>query len=118
MPDSRIKLRYRVRGQTYMMTADQLDDFSAKQDFKEPAYLDSITADGGTFTTARPVTLGTILEIRIEVPDGGNAIRGMARVLQAKQAEDEENCTVEVSFLNISPDNQARILACIEKPSE
>lgn len=118
MPDSMIKLVYRVRGQTHMLSPDQLRDFTAQQDFREADYLDRIDADGATFTTASPVELGTTLEIRVELPDGGEGIRGMARVLRASRDEDGAHCTVDVSLLNISPENQARILDYLKTHSQ
>jgi hypothetical protein len=114
MPDSTIKLLYRVRGQTYMMSVSELRDFAAQQDFKEAAYLDRIDADGATFATDNPFDLGTTLEIRIELPDGGEGIRGMARILRVSEDEDGGRYTVDVSLLNISQESQARILDCLK----
>ena len=116
--DPKIKLLYRARGQTYMMTSDQLDDFAKNQDFKEATFIDKISADAATFAADSDVRIGTILEIRIDVPDGGDLIKGMARTIQTRELEKDREYVLEVTLLNVNPEGQARIQAYQEEQPE
>jgi c-di-GMP-binding flagellar brake protein YcgR len=72
-----------------------------------------ISAGGLQFISNEAVSLGAILELKIDLPDAGNPIICLAKVLRVELKDENENTVrgfyISVCFLDISGSERARL---------
>jgi len=68
-----------------------------------------ISAGGLLFVSNEPVTIGSILELKIELPDSKEPIECLARVVRIEEREADQNYNIAVCFLDITGAQKARM---------
>jgi hypothetical protein len=80
---------------------------------------EGISAGGVQFISNEPVSLGVILELKIDLPDAGEPIVCLARVLRVELKEDEaiakKGFYISVCFLDISSAQRVRLNKYVEE---
>jgi type II secretory ATPase GspE/PulE/Tfp pilus assembly ATPase PilB-like protein len=69
----------------------------------------NISAGGLLFISGQPISVGAILELIIELPNGQEAIECLARVLRVKEIRPNESYDVAICFLDITGAQRARL---------
>ena len=68
-----------------------------------------ISAGGLLFVSNEPVPIGSILELKIELPDSKELIECLARVVRIEEREADQNYNIAVCFLDITGAQKARM---------
>ncbi len=108
--DSRSNLRYKV-----FESREQL----LKRGYT-PEHLSAtknISAGGVLFFSSRPLPIGAILELAIELPGERETIECLARVVRVKEVEVDKSYDVAACFLDITSAQRARLDKYIESRS-
>ncbi len=104
--DSKVNLRYKV----FKSPQDLLKrGFSPEQ----LSVTKNISAGGLLFFSDEPLGIGSILELKIELPNGEEPIECLVRVVRIEQAE-EKNYYLAVCFLDITGAERTRLNRFIE----
>ncbi|MBN1405352.1 MAG: Flp pilus assembly complex ATPase component TadA, partial [Candidatus Omnitrophica bacterium] len=74
----------------------------------------NISAGGLLFVSAEPVTVGSILELTLELPDGSENIECFAKVVRTGEKEEGRLYDIAVYFLDISSANRTRLKKYVE----
>jgi len=74
----------------------------------------NISAGGLLFVSCEPLTVGSILELTIELPDSNDPIDCLVKVLRVEQIEEGRNYDVAGHFLDISSSHRTRLEKYIE----
>ena len=69
----------------------------------------NISAGGLLFTSAEAVAIGSILELKIELPEGGEPIECLARAVRIEEREQNKNYDIAVCFLDVTGAQRARM---------
>jgi type II secretory ATPase GspE/PulE/Tfp pilus assembly ATPase PilB-like protein len=69
----------------------------------------NISAGGLLFYADEPLPIGSILELKIELPDGKEPIECLARTIRIDEIEEEENYNIAVCFLDITSAERTRL---------
>jgi len=73
-----------------------------------------ISAGGLLFGADEPLTVGSILELKIELPDGEKAVECLSRVVRVEEAPQAPNYYIAVCFLDITGADRTRLNKFIE----
>jgi len=105
--DSKINVRYKV-----FKTKEELikRGFAAEQF----SVTKNISASGLLFVANEPLTIGSILELNIELPDAEKPIECLARVLRVEEVQEERAYDIAVCFLDITSAQRARLDKYVE----
>jgi Tfp pilus assembly pilus retraction ATPase PilT len=68
-----------------------------------------VSAGGLLFVSNEPVPIGSILELKIELPDSKEPIECLARVVRIEEREADQNYNIAVCFLDITGAQKARM---------
>jgi len=108
--DSKVNIRYKV--------------FKSVQDLSKgkitPEHLSvskDISAGGVLFVSDESLSVGSILELKIELPDGKEPIESMARVVRVEEKEEGKHYDVAVCFLDITSAERVRLNKYIDAGS-
>jgi len=74
----------------------------------------NISASGLLFVTNEALSVGVILELKIELPDGEEPIECLARVVRVEENIEEENYNIAVCFLDITSAQRIRLNKYVE----
>lgn len=97
--DIRIPLRYRV------VRADESKGAPAEE---RACVSENVSAGGLVFLSAEPLFLGTVLEIKIDLPAEDKPIQCLCRVLRVEEIIIDRSYDVAVCFLDISGAERTR----------
>jgi len=75
----------------------------------------NISAGGLLFVSDEPLTVGSILELTIELPDGEGPIESLVRVVRAEQADTQDTFDTAVCFLDITGAQRSRLNKFVEE---
>jgi type II secretory ATPase GspE/PulE/Tfp pilus assembly ATPase PilB-like protein len=75
----------------------------------------NISAGGLLFVSSEPLTVGSILEMKIELPDSNEPIECLLKVLRIEEIEDGRNYDVAGHFLDISSAHRTRLNKYVER---
>lgn len=75
----------------------------------------NISAGGILFVSNEPLTVGSILELKIELPDGGEPIECLARVVRIEELVEKGGYDVAVCFLDATGYQRTRINKFVEE---
>lgn len=73
-----------------------------------------ISAGGLLFFSNEVLPIGSILELNLELPNGGESIECLARVVRVEEIEEEKNYHIAVCFLDITGAQRARLNRYVE----
>lgn len=79
---------------------------------------DDISAGGLAFISSEPKPLGTILDLKIELPDAGSSIECLAKVVRVDKPESQKFYTIAVCFLDLPSAQRARLDKYVEEELE
>ncbi len=68
-----------------------------------------ISAGGLLFISGEPIVVGSILELKIELPDSGQLIECLARAVRIIEAQPNKSYDIAVCFLDITSAQRARL---------
>ena len=74
----------------------------------------NISAGGLLFTSAETIAIGSILELKIELPEGGEPIECLSKAVRIEEREQNENYDIAVCFLDLTSAQRARLNKYIE----
>lgn len=74
----------------------------------------NISAGGLLFSSAEPIALGSILELKIELPDGEEPVECLSRAVRLEEREPNKNYDIAVCFLDIASAQKSRMNKYIE----
>ncbi|MEI6631292.1 MAG: PilZ domain-containing protein, partial [bacterium] len=77
-----------------------------------------ISAGGMLFVSNEPLDIGSILEMKIELPDNEEPIECLARVVRIDEAGDVNSYNVAVCFLDITGAQRSRLNKYIKTEGE
>ena len=69
----------------------------------------NISAGGLFFVSREPITVGSILDMKIELPNADETIECLAKVSRVEEAEAEKIYNVMVSFLDITSAQRTKL---------
>ena len=106
--DNRINLRYKV-----IKSQEEL----AKRglDAEHISVTKNISAGGILFIANELLPLGTILELKIELPGGEKPVECLARVVRMEEVELEKVYYIGACFLDLTGADRARLDRYVEK---
>ena len=93
--DEKVNLRYKVLS---------LEELRPRQSFN-PEQLSAsknISAGGLVFISDEPLTVGSIVELKIELAGAADSIECLAKVIRTEEKEPEKSYDIAVCFLDIS----------------
>jgi type II secretory ATPase GspE/PulE/Tfp pilus assembly ATPase PilB-like protein len=90
------------------------------KDLKEQySTTEGISAGGLQFTSNEAISLGTILELKIDLPDAGQSIVCLAKILRVELKDEDEQTRkwfyISVCFLDISSAERVRLNKYVEE---
>ena len=68
-----------------------------------------IAAGGLVFISSEKVPIGSILEVKVELPNGEETIECLARVVRIEEQESEQSYNIAICFLDITGAQRARL---------
>ncbi|MBI5416019.1 MAG: Flp pilus assembly complex ATPase component TadA [Candidatus Omnitrophica bacterium] len=74
----------------------------------------NISAAGMIFIAREPVAAGSILELKIELPNSEEPVECLAKVLRVEEVEEEKTYDVTVNFLDISGAQRTKLNKYVE----
>ena len=74
----------------------------------------NISAGGLLFVSSEPLTVGSILELKIELPNLDKPIECLAKVLRIEELEEKKNYNVVVNFLDITSAQRTKLDKYVE----
>lgn len=74
----------------------------------------NISAGGLLFTSAEAIAIGSILELKIELPEGGEPIECLSRAVRLEEREQNKNYDIAACFLDVTSAQRARLDKYIE----
>lgn len=74
----------------------------------------NISAGGLLFTSAEAIAIGSILELKIELPEGGEPIECLSKAVRIEEREQNKNYDIAVCFLDVTSAQRARLDKYIE----
>ena len=75
----------------------------------------NISAGGLLFTTPESITPGTIVELKIELPDTSQPIECLSRVVRAEEVREEKDYEIAVCFLDLSGLDRSKLVKFVEE---
>jgi len=109
--NSKVNLRFKV-----FKSEDEL----IKRGFKpeQLSVTKNISASGLLFISDEPISIGSILEVKIELPNGEEPIECLAKVVRIEESLENKNYNVAVCFLDITGAQRTRMNKYIEAEVE
>ena len=105
--NSKVNLRYKVfKSQGELLRKG----FSPEQ----LSVTKNISAGGLLFFSDEALPIGSILELKIELPNGQESIECLAKVVRVEEIEEEKNYNIAVCFLDITGAHRARLNRYVE----
>jgi hypothetical protein len=105
--NSKVNLRYKVfKSQGELLRKG----FSPEQ----LSVTKDISAGGLLFFSDEVLPIGSILELKIELPNGQESIECLAKVVKVEEIEEEKNYNIAVCFLDITGAQRARLNRYVE----
>lgn len=104
---SKINLGYKV----YELNDDVLNKESRPEQL---SVTKNISAGGMLFYANEPLPISSILELKIELPDGKPIIECLARLVTIDEIEEEKNYNMAVCFLDITSAERSRLDKYVE----
>lgn len=74
----------------------------------------NISAGGLLLTSAEPIAIGSILELKIELPEGGEPIECLSKAVRIEEKEQNKNYDIAVCFLDVTSAQRVRLNKYIE----
>ncbi|MFH1190253.1 MAG: ATPase, T2SS/T4P/T4SS family [Candidatus Omnitrophota bacterium] len=108
--DEKINVRYKA-----VKTQEEMADRGLKEELFSATK--NLSAGGLIFLSNEPLVVGSVLEIGIELPDGGDDVKCLARVIRISQSAGTRANEVAVCFLDITGAERTRLKKFIEKVS-
>ncbi|MFH1593568.1 MAG: ATPase, T2SS/T4P/T4SS family [Candidatus Omnitrophota bacterium] len=78
----------------------------------------NISAGGLLFVANELLSIGSVLELKIELPDGKEPIASLAKVVRVEVLEEQKNYDTAICFLDITGAEKTRLSKFIEEESE
>ncbi len=98
--------------------------YKSKEGFK-PAFVPeqlsvtkNISAGGILFASEEPITVGTILELKIELPDDKEPIECLAKVIRAEEIVPDKTYNIATNYLDITSAQRVRLNKYVETELE
>ena len=104
---SKINLGYKV----YELNDDVVNKESRPEQL---SVTKNISAGGMLFYANEPLPISSILELKIELPDGKPTIECLARLVTIDEIEEEKNYNMAVCFLDITSAERSRLDKYVE----
>jgi len=98
----KINLRYKV-----FKSREEVLKGAFKQEHLSVAK--NISAGGLLFVSNELLNVGAILELKVELPDGGDAIECMAKVVRVEEIIEEKSYDIGACFLDITSSQKTRV---------
>ncbi len=106
--DRSVNIRYKI-----IKDSQLLKDVLKK--FGDFSITKNISAGGLVFVAKETISLGSILELHIELADEGDAIECLARVVRQEEGDDNKSFDTAVCFLDLSGADRARLEKFVSK---
>ena len=74
----------------------------------------NISAGGLFFVSREPIAVGSVLDMKIELPDASEVIGCLAKVLRVEEVEEERIYNVKVNFLDLTSAQRTRLNKYVE----
>ncbi len=74
----------------------------------------NISAGGLFFVSREPIAVGSVLEMKIELPNTSEVIECLAKVLRVEEVEEEKIYNVKVNFLDLSSAQRTKLNKYVE----
>jgi hypothetical protein len=100
--DKKLNLRYNI----YVLREELLEGGPTAERF---SVTRNVSAGGLLFVSNFPLPVGSILELKLELPDAEPPVQCLARVVRTLETEPDKNYDIGVYFLDITSANRARI---------
>lgn len=115
--EKRIFLRLNMKVNIRYRRITSLD--SAKQGIspEQLSTTKNLSAGGLLFVASEAIPLGSILELKIELPDGKPSIECLSRVVRVSEIEAEKRYDTGVCFLDLGGADRARLNKFVEEES-
>jgi c-di-GMP-binding flagellar brake protein YcgR len=109
--DEKINVRYKA-----VRTKEEMPS----RGFKEELFsaTKNLSAGGLIFVSHESMPVGSVVELSIELPDGGEDVNCLAKVIRTNPSEEGRAHDVAVCFLDITGAQRTRLKKFIEKASE
>jgi c-di-GMP-binding flagellar brake protein YcgR len=76
---------------------------------EEESITKNISAGGLLFTSDKALAVGSILDLKMELPDGEGTIHCLAKVVRTEETEEGRSYDIGICFLDIASSHRARI---------
>ncbi|MEE8359308.1 MAG: ATPase, T2SS/T4P/T4SS family, partial [Candidatus Omnitrophota bacterium] len=100
--DKRLNIRYNI----YILKEQLIEGGPTKERFSATKNL---SAGGLLFVSNFPLPVGSVLELKIELPDAEPPVQCLSRVVRTVEMSPDKNYDIGVYFLDITSANRARI---------
>lgn len=105
--NKKINLRYKV-----FKSQEELVKGVSKPE--QVSVTDNISAGGLLFFSDKPLQLGSILELKIELPDNEGPVECLGRIIRIEEVEPDKEYNIAVCFLDIASAERVRLNKYIE----
>ena len=104
-----LKVNYRLTSQTIRAVEDLVQYDNGGEEPEESSSTKDISGSGICFFSDKLIPIGSILEIRIELPDGDRSIECAVRVERIEELKKDKIYGIGVCFLDMLSRDRARI---------
>lgn len=107
--DVTLKVNYRLTSQTIRPVEDLVQYDNEGEEPEESSSTKDVSGSGICFFSDKLIPIDSILEIRIELPDGDRSIECAARVERIEELKKDKIYSIGVCFLDMLSGDRARI---------
>jgi hypothetical protein len=109
-PDQRIYERFPLRlNLRFRVIKSDMDLLKRGLNLEQYTVTKNISCGGILFAFEQPISVGSILEIKLELPDGEKELECLARVVRIEELEENVSYNIAICFLDLTPDQRVRL---------
>ena len=104
-----LKVNYKLTNQTIRSVEDLVQYDNGGEEPEESSSTKDISGSGMCFFSDKVIPIGSILEIRIELPDGDRSIECSARAERIEELKKDKIYGIGICFLDMLSGDRVRI---------
>jgi len=109
-PDQRVYERFPLRlNLRFRVIKSDMDLLKRGLNLEQYTVTKNISCGGILFAFEQPISVGSILEIKLELPDGEKELECLARVVRIEELEENVSYNIAICFLDLTSDQRVRL---------
>jgi len=109
-PDQRVYERFPLRlNLRFRVIKSDMDLLKRGLNLEQYTVTKNISCGGILFAFEQPISVGSILEIKLELPDGEKELECLARVVRIEELEENISYNIAICFLDLTSDQRVRL---------